>query len=210
MFLASKIVVGWNCLHTCDDWGDGTRASGEAQQDLTPTRKELGPSSSGTRSRRCRKLCATKDTTEAWSMAYSVYGPELVFAHQKPENLPATGQVDSRTADGLGVRPESNRGNSNSAGMEARHGSDRAGCETTQGKPSAYIKWAKGSGRTNKTLRKAVMTGGHPRQDNASGERKTQSVTPVEHYCSDLVNPDLLRWNCAFGNKAVGNRSDTA
>ena len=62
---------------------------------------------------------------------------------QKTENLPVTGQLDARTADKLGVRPEVR---------------EEAGYETTQGKPSAGIKRAKSSGRTSNTLRKAVKT----------------------------------------------------
>ncbi len=62
---------------------------------------------------------------------------------QKTENLPVTGQLDARTADKLGVRAEVR---------------EEAGYETTQGKPSAGIKRAKSSGRTSKTLRKAVKT----------------------------------------------------
>jgi Putative peptidoglycan binding domain len=50
-----------------------------------------------------------------------------IRAYQKAENLPVTGQVDTRTADGLGVRPE---------------GHVETGNETTKGKPSAGIKWA--------------------------------------------------------------------
>jgi Putative peptidoglycan binding domain len=60
---------------------------------------------------------------------------------QKAENLPITGQLDTQTAGKLGVRPQ---------------GREENGYETTKGKPSAGIKWAKGSGRTSKTLRKAV------------------------------------------------------
>jgi peptidoglycan hydrolase-like protein with peptidoglycan-binding domain len=60
---------------------------------------------------------------------------------QKAENLPVTGQLDTQTAGKLGVSPE---------------GREETGSETTKDKPSAYIKWAKGSGRTSKELRKAV------------------------------------------------------
>ena len=62
---------------------------------------------------------------------------------QKAENLPVTGQLDAQTAAQLGVGPE---------------GREEAGYDTTQDKPSAGIKWAKGSGRTGKTIRKAVKT----------------------------------------------------
>jgi peptidoglycan hydrolase-like protein with peptidoglycan-binding domain len=62
-----------------------------------------------------------------------------IRAYQKAEHLLVTGQVDARTADGLGVRPESNWDNSQSAGREAGHGSDRTGSEVERGKPSANI-----------------------------------------------------------------------
>jgi peptidoglycan hydrolase-like protein with peptidoglycan-binding domain len=62
---------------------------------------------------------------------------------QKAENLPVTGQLDPQTAAKLGVRPE---------------GRKETGYETTKGKPSAGIKWAKGSRRKSKTLPKAVKT----------------------------------------------------
>jgi peptidoglycan hydrolase-like protein with peptidoglycan-binding domain len=60
---------------------------------------------------------------------------------QKAENLPVTGQLDTQTASKLGVSPE---------------GRKETGSESTRGKPSAYIEWGEGSGRTGKTLRKAV------------------------------------------------------
>jgi peptidoglycan hydrolase-like protein with peptidoglycan-binding domain len=64
-----------------------------------------------------------------------------IRAYQKAKNLPITGQVDAQTADGLGVGPESNWGNSSSAGREVGHGSDRrnkpsAGIRRTQGRAS--------------------------------------------------------------------------
>jgi peptidoglycan hydrolase-like protein with peptidoglycan-binding domain len=63
-----------------------------------------------------------------------------IRAYQKAENLPITGQVDARTADGLGLRPESTWANSKSAGREVGHGSDRAGGEIKGNKPSASIR----------------------------------------------------------------------
>jgi len=60
---------------------------------------------------------------------------------QEAENLPVTGQLDAQTAVKLGVRPE---------------GREEVGYETTQDKPSAGIKRARGSGRTSKTLRKTL------------------------------------------------------
>jgi peptidoglycan hydrolase-like protein with peptidoglycan-binding domain len=58
---------------------------------------------------------------------------------QKAANLPVTGQLDVQTAGRLGVRPEVRKETS---------------YETTQEKPSAGIKWAKGSRRTSRTPQK--------------------------------------------------------
>ena len=60
---------------------------------------------------------------------------------QKAENLPVTGQLDAQTAGKLGVTPEVR---------------EETGYGTPQDKPSAGIKWTKGSGRSSKTLRKPV------------------------------------------------------
>ena len=64
-----------------------------------------------------------------------------IRAYQKAENLPVTGQIDTQTADKLGVRPEDR---------------EETGYETAKGKPSAYMNRAKGLGRTSKTPRKPV------------------------------------------------------
>ena len=72
---------------------------------------------------------------------------------QKAENLPVTGQLDTETADKLGVRPE---------------GREETGDETTKGKPSAGIKWAEGSGRTRKLVRKALKTAADPESGTPS------------------------------------------
>jgi peptidoglycan hydrolase-like protein with peptidoglycan-binding domain len=56
-----------------------------------------------------------------------------IRAYQNAENLPVTGQVDTQTAGRLRLRPE---------------GREETGYEITKGKPSAYIKWVKGSERT--------------------------------------------------------------
>jgi peptidoglycan hydrolase-like protein with peptidoglycan-binding domain len=72
---------------------------------------------------------------------------------QKAENLPVTGQLDPQTANKLGVRPE---------------GREETGDETTKDKPSAGIKWARGSRRTGKPLRKAVKTAADPESGRGS------------------------------------------
>jgi peptidoglycan hydrolase-like protein with peptidoglycan-binding domain len=79
---------------------------------------------------------------------------------QKAENLPVTGQLDTQTAGELGVRPE---------------GRDERDYETTKGKPSAGKKWAKGSGRTSKPLRKAVKTVAAPEGGRGASEKTLQA-----------------------------------
>lgn len=62
-----------------------------------------------------------------------------IRSYQKAENLPVTGQLDTRTAGKLGVTPE----------VRGEMGEESA----TQDKPSAGIKWAKDSRRSGKTAR---------------------------------------------------------
>jgi peptidoglycan hydrolase-like protein with peptidoglycan-binding domain len=98
-----------------------------------------------------------------------------IRAYQKAENLPVTGQVDRRTADGLGLRPESNWNNSQSVGRRDGHGSDRTGGEIKREKPSAGIKWAQGSGRTRKILRKSGETVAAPESRRGDREKTLQA-----------------------------------
>ena len=62
---------------------------------------------------------------------------------QKTENLPVTGQLDAQTAGRLGVESERR---------------EQTGFDATSSKPSAGIKWMKGSRRTGNTLGKKVAT----------------------------------------------------
>ncbi|HLW88566.1 MAG TPA: peptidoglycan-binding domain-containing protein, partial [Terriglobales bacterium] len=64
-----------------------------------------------------------------------------IRSYQKAENLPVTGQLDTRTAGKLGVTPET----LGEMGEEA----------ASQDKPSAGIKRTKGSQRTSKAARSA-------------------------------------------------------
>ena len=77
---------------------------------------------------------------------------DSIREYQKAENLPITGQVDTRTAAELGVRPESTWANSKSTGREVGPGSDIVGSEINKDKPSAGIRRAEG--RASKTSRK--------------------------------------------------------
>lgn len=78
-----------------------------------------------------------------------------IRAYQKAKNIPVTGRVDTRTADGLGVRPESIWGNSKNAGHDVANGGGRARTDI-RGKPSAGIGRV-GARATNKTSRKVVI-----------------------------------------------------
>jgi peptidoglycan hydrolase-like protein with peptidoglycan-binding domain len=82
-----------------------------------------------------------------------------IRAYQEAENLPITGQLDTQTAGKLGVRPV---------------GREETGHETTTGKPSAGIKWAKSSGRTSKTLPKAVKTVAARESGRGNREKRLQ------------------------------------
>jgi peptidoglycan hydrolase-like protein with peptidoglycan-binding domain len=78
-----------------------------------------------------------------------------IRAYQKAKNIPVTGRVDTRTADGLGVRPESIWGNCESAGHDVANGGGRPGSDI-RGKPSAGIGGV-GARAKNKTSRKVVV-----------------------------------------------------
>jgi peptidoglycan hydrolase-like protein with peptidoglycan-binding domain len=94
-------------------------------------------------------------------------------AYQKAENLPITGQVDTRTADGLGIRPESKWGDSNSGGREVGYRSDRAGGEMKREKPSAGIR--RGEGKASKTSRKEVSRTTAIEDNRGDGANKQQA-----------------------------------
>ena len=83
-----------------------------------------------------------------------------IRAYQKDENLPVTGDLDAQTAGRLGITPEVR---------------EEIGYETTQGKPSAGIRWAERSRRTGKTLRKTVKTAAAPESDRADREKALQA-----------------------------------
>jgi putative peptidoglycan binding protein len=93
-------------------------------------------------------------------------------AYQKAENLPTTGQVDTRTAAGLGVRPESTWGDSKGDGWQVGHSSDIVVGDFKGGKPSAGIRWAEGSRHARKEVAKATVME-HARE---SGSNKQQAA----------------------------------
>jgi hypothetical protein len=91
-------------------------------------------------------------------------------AYQKAENLPATGQLDTRTAAGLGVRPESTWGNSKSDEQEVGHSSDIVVGDSKGGKPSAGIRRTEGSRHARKELARATVME-HARENHANEQQ---------------------------------------
>lgn len=77
---------------------------------------------------------------------------------QKAENLPTTGQLDSRTASKLGIKPES-RSSSTGAGWDAVGVRERPGNQATGVKPWAGTRLAKG---TNRKRKAPPITGADP------------------------------------------------
>jgi len=101
-----------------------------------------------------------------------------IRAYQKAENLPITGQVDARTADGLGLRPESTWGNSKSAERDVRHGSDRASSEIKRDKPSAGIRRVerRASNLSRKEISRATAV-----EDNRGDSANKRQAENEEH-----------------------------
>ena len=95
-----------------------------------------------------------------------------IRGYQKAENLPITGQVDARTADGLGLRPESTWDNSKSAERDVRHGNDRVGDEVKPDKPSAGIRRVehRASNSSRKGVPKAIAVENN-HQDRANKQQ---------------------------------------
>jgi peptidoglycan hydrolase-like protein with peptidoglycan-binding domain len=93
-----------------------------------------------------------------------------IRAYQMVENLPVTGQVDPRTAVGLGIRPESTWGNSEDARPEVGHG----GYGTGGDKPSAGIR--RSEGRTSKTSRKELSSATAIEDNRGDGLSKQQAA----------------------------------
>jgi peptidoglycan hydrolase-like protein with peptidoglycan-binding domain len=98
---------------------------------------------------------------------------DSIRAYQKAEHLPITGQVDTRTAGGLGVRPESTWGNSESAGQQVGHGKDRAGGEIKRDKPSAGIRRVER--RASNMSRKEVSRATAVEENRRDGANKQQA-----------------------------------
>ncbi len=97
-----------------------------------------------------------------------------VRAYQRARNLPITGEVDARTANGLGVRPELTWDNFKNDGLEAGHASDSSGDEIKRDKPSAGIQRAEG---TSKTGRKKISRPTAVEDNHGDGSDKQQAAS---------------------------------
>jgi peptidoglycan hydrolase-like protein with peptidoglycan-binding domain len=102
-----------------------------------------------------------------------------IRAYQKAESLPITGQVDTRTAAGLGVRPESNWDNSKSSEPQVGHSSDMVVGEFKKAKPSAGIR--RTEDRAKKTSRRET-SGATAIEDNRGGGADKQQAENEEHH----------------------------
>ncbi len=102
-----------------------------------------------------------------------------IRAYQKAENLPITGQVDRKTADGLGLRPESTWAGSKSAGREVGHGTNSAGGEMKGNKPSAGIRRVerRPSNLSRKEVSRATAVG-----DNRGDSTNKPQAENEEHH----------------------------
>ncbi len=93
-----------------------------------------------------------------------------IRAYQNAENFPITGQVDIRTAVGLGVRPESNW---EGAGRQVGQSSDIVVGEIKKDKPSAGIRRVEG--RPSKTTRTEVSRVTAMEDNRGGGATKQQA-----------------------------------
>ena len=105
--------------------------------------------------------------------AFGLQTRASIRAYQKAQNLPITGQVDARTAAGLGVRPESTWGSSNIAGLQPGHSSGSGGGEIKRDKPSAGIR--RTGDRASKTSQKEVSRATTVEDNRVDGANKQQT-----------------------------------
>ena len=158
--LSQQSRVGWDCLHTGDDRDlettpDAARFGSQCQQ----------KSAGGWESERCQEDAANsagRRRTLPRGGRWRLRSPNLREHSRIAQRLKICQSqgLDPQTAAKLGVRPEGR--------AETRY-------ETTKGKPSAGIKWAKGSGQKSKTLRKAVKTVAAPESDRGSRDKTLQA-----------------------------------
>ena len=102
-----------------------------------------------------------------------------IRVYQKAQSLPITGQVDTRTAAALGVRPESNWDNSQSPERQVGHSNDIVVGEFKRAKPSAGIR--RTEARTRTTPRREVSSVSATKDSREDGATK-QHAEGGEHH----------------------------
>lgn len=102
-----------------------------------------------------------------------------IRAYQKAGSLAITGQVDTRTAAGLGVRPESNWDKSPSTQRKVGHSSDIVAGGFKKDKPSAGIRRIED--RTKKTSRREISRA-TASEDNPGGGANQRQAENEEHH----------------------------
>jgi peptidoglycan hydrolase-like protein with peptidoglycan-binding domain len=169
MFLASKIVGAGIVFILLTTWISGTHPTPRAPgANLSPEERPVAHENDVQQVQ--QSLQAKGHYRGKVDGVIGLRTRASIRSYQKAENLPVTGELDTRTADKLGVEPEPTRG-PHKAGREVRKVSDSAVRAIGQGKPSAGIKWAKGREPTSKKPRKEVS-----------------SATPVEDSRRDIAD----------------------
>lgn len=98
---------------------------------------------------------------------------EAIRQYQRSEDLPVTGKLDDKTAERIGIGPESVGGDFKNAGKEVGRGGQGVGHEMKQGKPIAAGKdLGLGLGRGGKDVGKGVAKAVDPDSDSADPAKK--------------------------------------
>jgi peptidoglycan hydrolase-like protein with peptidoglycan-binding domain len=100
-----------------------------------------------------------------------------IRAFQKAENLRVSGKLDVETAGKLGVQPEALGSGSYGSGQMIGQGRKQTSDQIINGKPSAGVKRAKGSGRPGQTQAQIVK----PASDTESGQRDREKKLQTEN-----------------------------
>lgn len=98
---------------------------------------------------------------------------EAIRQYQKSEDMPVTGQLDGKTAEKLGVRPEPVGSEFKAGGEAVGTGGKGVGHEMKEGKPVAAGKdLGEGIGKGGKDVAKGAKNAVSPKSDSTDPEKK--------------------------------------
>jgi peptidoglycan hydrolase-like protein with peptidoglycan-binding domain len=98
---------------------------------------------------------------------------EAIRQYQKSEDMTVTGHLDGKTADKLGVEPETVGGEFKASGEAVGTGGKGVGHEMKEGKPIAAGKdLGEGVGKGGKDVGKGVKNAVDPKSDSTDPEKK--------------------------------------